>query len=473
VDEIVYDEWMSESDSVLWHIERDPMLRSTITSVWFLDSTPDRARMDEMVERTIAELPRLRQRVIDTQPGVSTPRWEDDPHFDPAYHYQWVRMPGKAPGMREVLDHAQHLAVRAFDKDRPLWELTVVEELSKKRAAFIMKIHHAIADGLGMVQMLQHMVDLEADPPARDESPMPPDVSRSTPTIWSMPATRPVTHRISSEAKTGLRLGRASLRTASEMLRDPVGTIGQLRRTTGSIARIVAPASTPLSPLMTGRSTHVRFDSVKAPFERMKAAANAAGGTLNDAFVSTTLGALERYHEALDTPCSEIRMNMPISVRGDDTANRSDNQFVPARIILPLGRSDAEQRLTEIKVLLREARDEPALPHVGDISGVIGRLGPAASVALLGSMMKGVDVTTTNVPGPPFPVWMAGARVCDFYAFGPLAGSAVNVTLFTYDGTVYLGITTDRAAVSDPDLFVRCMREALDETLALATESEA
>jgi diacylglycerol O-acyltransferase len=223
---------------------------------------------------------------------------------------------------------------------------------------------------------------------------------------------------------------------------------------------------------MTERSTHVRFDSMKAPFERMKAAANAVGGTLNDAFVSATLGALERYHEALDTPCSEIRMNMPISVRNDDTANQSDNQFVPARIILPLGQSDEEQRLTETKVLLRAARDEPALPHVGDISGVIGRLGPAASVSLLGSMMKAVDVTTTNVPGPPFPVWMAGARVDEFYAFGPLAGSAVNVALFTYDGTVHLGIATDRAAVTDPDLFVRCMREALDETLALADEAE-
>ena len=71
-----------------------------------------------------------------------------------------------------------------------------------------------------------------------------------------------------------------------------------------------------------------------------------------------------------------------------------------------------------------------------------------------------------------FPVWMAGARVDDFYAFGPLAGAAVNVALFTYDGTVHLGIATDRAAVTDPDLFVRCMREALDETLALADDRE-
>ena len=469
--EIQYDEWMSESDSVLWHIERDPMLRSTITSVWLFDSRPDRARMDEMVERTIGRLPRLRQRVVDAQPGVSPPRWEDDPYFDPTYHYQWVRLAGKRPDMRDVLDHAQRLAVRSFDKDRPLWELTVIDKLPEKRAAFIMKVHHSIADGLGMVQMLQHMVDLEPNPSRDDEPLIPAESSTPTPAIWSVPAARPITHRISSEAKTGVRLGKASLRTASGLLRDPRGTIQQLRRTTGSIVKVVAPAATPLSDLMTGRSTHTRFDAVSVPFKRMKSAANSQGGTLNDAFVAITLSALDRYHQEFGTPCDEVRMNMPISVRSDDAADHSDNQFVPARMILPLGHIDAAQRMTDVKKLLREVRDEPALPHVGDISGVISRLGPTATVALLGSMMKGVDIITTNVPGPPFPVWMAGARVDDFFAFGPLAGSAVNVALFTYDGTAYLGITTDPAAVSDPDLFVQCMRDALDETLALADET--
>jgi diacylglycerol O-acyltransferase len=470
--EMQYDEWMSESDSVLWHIERDPMLRSTITSVWLLDSSPNRKRLDAMVDRTVANLPRMHQRVIDAQPGVSPPRWEDDPYFDPTYHYQWVRLPGTKPGMREILEYAQHLAVRAFDKDRPLWELTVVEKLPKKRAAFIMKVHHAIADGLGMVQMLEHMVDLEPEPQTDDGPSVVTEASEPASVNWAPPAARPIAHRISSEAKTGVRLGKASLRTASEMLRDPRGTVEQLRRTTGSIARVITPAATPLSPLMTERSTHARLDTMSVPFKRMKAAANSQGGSLNDAFVATTIDALDRYHQAFDTPCTELRMNMPISVRSDDTANLSDNQFVPARMVIPVSEADAAQRLLDIKALLRDVRDEPALPHVGDISGVISRLGPAASVSLLGSMMKGVDITTTNVPGPPFPVWMAGARVDEFYAFGPLAGSAVNIALFTYDGAAHLGITTDPAAVSDPDFFVQCIQEALDETLALADEDE-
>ena len=162
---------------------------------------------------------------------------------------------------------------------------------------------------------------------------------------------------------------------------------------------------------------------------------------------------------------------MPVSVRGGESTNRFDNQFVPTRMVLPLSGADAGERLVEVKSLLRAVTAEPALPHVNDISGVISRLGPAASVSVLGAMLKGVDITTSNVPGPSFPVFMAGAKVEEFQAFGPLAGAAVNITLFSYAGGVHIGINTDRAAVVDPDLFTRCVREAIDETLTLTVSA--
>jgi WS/DGAT/MGAT family acyltransferase len=480
VSELHYDEWMSESDSVLWHIERDPLLRSTITSVWFLDTVPDRDRMDAVVERIVAKIPRLHQRVVDEQPGVAPPRWADDPHVDIDYHYTWARLAGRRPGRRQVLDHAQRMGARAFDKDRPLWELCVVEGLPGKRAAFIMKVHHAIADGLGMVQLLQHMVDLEADPTTSDatdggigfvsttESIAVDQRLRIEASVWAIPGARSVAHRLASEARTGARLGNAMLRTAADLMRDPRGTIEQLGRTTGSIARVVKPATTPLSPVMTERSLNTHFEAVSVPFSALKTAAKSVDGTLNDAFVAVTLDALKRYHDALGRPCTEIRMNMPISVRGGDAANNFDNQFVPARLILPLSDAEPADRIGEVKELLRAARAEPALPHVNDISGVISRFGPTAAVSILGAMLKGVDITTSNVPGPPFPVFMAGSRVEEFYAFGPLAGAAINITLFSYNGAVHLGVNSDRAAVIDDALFARCLRAAIDDTVALS-----
>ena len=475
VSELHYDEWMSESDSVLWHIERDPLLRSTITSVWFLDSAPDRARMDAVVERIVAMIPRLHQRVVDEQPGVAPPRWVEDPQVDIDYHYSWARLPGRRVDRRDVLDHAQRLAARAFDKDRPLWELCVVEGLVGKRAAFIMKVHHAIADGLGMVQLLQHMVDLEREPDPTAESSastkVPPEVAdrlRVEAPVWAIPGARSVAHRIASEAKTGARLGKASLKTATDLLRAPRGTIEQLGRTTGSIARVVKPATAPLSTVMHDRSINTHFEAVSIPFATFKAAARSADGTINDVFVAVTLDALKRFHDAVGRPCQQVRMNMPVSVRGGEGSNNFDNQFVPARMVLPLSDADPAERIGEVKELLRAVRAEPALPHVNDISGVIARFGPGAAVSILGAMLKGVDITTSNVPGPPFPVFMAGSRVEEFYAFGPLAGAAINITLFSYDGTVHLGVNSDRAAVGDHELFARCLRAAIDDTVALS-----
>jgi diacylglycerol O-acyltransferase len=236
---------------------------------------------------------------------------------------------------------------------------------------------------------------------------------------------------------------------------------------------VVKPATTPLSPAMTDRSLNTHFEAVAVPFPALKTAARSVGGTLNDAFVAITLDALKRYHDALGMPCTAIRMNMPISVRGGDGANNFDNQFVPARMVLPISEGAPADRLREIKELLRAVRAEPALPHVNDISGVISRFGPSAAVSILGAMLKGVDITTSNVPGPPFPVFMAGSRVEEFYAFGPLAGAAINITLFSYDGTVHLGVNSDRAAVTDDQLFVRCLRAAVDDTVALSTDANA
>jgi diacylglycerol O-acyltransferase len=465
--DIEYDEWMSDSDALLWHIERDPLLRSTVTSVWLLDSTPEREQMDAVVNRMISRLPRMRQRVIDDPNGIATPRWEDDPHVEPSYHYRWVRLPGPKPDFDDVLDYAQHLASRSFDKDRPLWGIQVVEELAEQRAALVMTVHHAIADGLGMVNMLQHMVELGPDDAAHDEAQVsPPSTARS-----GMPPTgRSVTRRVSEEARTGVRLGQATMRSAVNFLRDPVSTARSAVRTTSSVAGVVKPAPRPLSPLMTARSMTPVFRTLTVPLDEFKAAARTVDGTINDAFVSSVLDGLDRYHRQLGPGCDEIRMAMPVSVRTGDNAGLASNQFVPARVELPLGEVPAADRLADTRERLRAVRDEPALPHMSDISTMIGRLGPAASVAIVGGMMKGVDITTSNVPGPPFPVWVGHARVGEFFAFGPLAGAAINITLFSYNGVLHLGVNLDARAVTDPSLLVDCLRSGLDATLALAAD---
>ncbi len=340
----------------------------------------------------------------------------------------------------------------------------MVDKLAGKRSAVVFKVHHAIADGLGMVKMLEQMVDLGPEPTDR-----PPVAALPAAPPTSAPsAGRAIGHRLAADTRTGVRATKASLRAAASLARDPLGAVRDARTNAASVARVVKPATAPLSPVMTERSMSLRFHTATASLDAMRSAAHAVEGHLNDAFIASLLSGLDRYHRELGTPAHEVRLHMPVSVRGGDTEAQAGNQFVPTRMVLPLVAADTRARLRTVHELLRDVRAEPALPHVNDISGAISRLGLAASVNVLGSMMKGCDITASNVPGPPFPVWLAGSRVEQFFAYGPPAGSALNVTVFSYDGTLYYGINVDPAAVRDPQLLVRCIAEGIAEISALA-----
>jgi hypothetical protein len=159
---------------------------------------------------------------------------------------------------------------------------------------------------------------------------------------------------------------------------------------------------------------------------------------------------------------------MPVDVRNTRTATVAGNEFVPARVALDVPRGDAARRLGQIQAQLLELQQEPALTHINTIAASVLRLGKKPTQLVLGGMMKGVDVLASNVHGPNFPLYVAGVRIERFHAFGPPAGAALNITLFSYDGCVNLGITTDEEAVSDRELFLRCLDEAIAELLTLA-----
>jgi WS/DGAT/MGAT family acyltransferase len=215
----------------------------------------------------------------------------------------------------------------------------------------------------------------------------------------------------------------------------------------------------------------VRFESLAIPLDRLKQAGKAVGGTINDAFVASVAGGLGRYHRSLGAPAETLRMLMPVNVRGaadPETENRAGNQFAPARFEVPVGIENPAKRMAAIGRLCREQRHEPALPWLEEISDVLGALPKLLTRGLFAAMQKSTDFTTSNVPGPRRPVWMSGAKVEGFMPFGPLAGASVNVTAFSYAGTLHVGINMDSAAVTDPKLLVECVKAGFEEVLALA-----
>lgn len=462
-DDITFDPRMSDSDALMWSIEKDPLLRSTITSVFVLDRAPDRDRFRRRIDRLSRVVPRLRQRVLGHPYSVAPPRWAVDPNFDLDYHLRWMRTIDEGT-LREVFDIAEPIAMQGFDRARPLWEFTVVEGLEDGRAAVIAKIHHAITDGVGGVKLMMELLDLERRPDAVDVLPDAPPADRLSETRRMVDAFAYESRR-SLGGLRGLASGLAE--NAGRLLEDPVGVGMRFASTTGSLVRLVSPATEPLSPLMRERSLSVQFDLLQVELAPMKRASKLVAGKLNDAFVAGVAGGLRRYHEHHGRPVELLRMTMPISVRTQATHNRAGNQFVPARFPVPVGIGDPIKRMNAVRELVEHQRAEPALSMSDGVASVLNRLPATATTGLFGSMLKGVDFITSNVPGAPLPVYLGGGRVEAHVAFGPMTGAAANITLLSYLDDCNIGINTDPAAVPDPDVFVDCMRDGFEELIKL------
>jgi diacylglycerol O-acyltransferase / wax synthase len=460
-DPVRFEERMSDGDALMWNIERDPLLRSTITVVWLTDRAPERARLERKVERATRTIPRLRQRVLPNPLALAPPRWDVDPYFDLTAHLSWHKAPGDG-SLRALFDFAQPIAMRHFDRARPLWELAVVEGLAGGRAALVLKLHHSISDGMGLVRMTEALVERAREAPA---------VAREAPEA-PLPREWPQLALARDELRHEWRRQVGRMRRVGEGLVDaarrPLGAASDLRRALASLRRGLAPVGEPLSPLLRGRSLSVRFDAVRVPLAALRAAGKKADGTLNDAFVAAVCGGLRRYHEAHGKPVGELRMTMPVNVREGEDADRAGNQFAPARFAVPIAMPDPVERMRAIGARVKRERAEPLLGFLEGVAGVLNRLPTSLSVSLFGSMLKGIDFVTSNVPGPRREVFTAGAKMDEVYGFGPLSGAALSVTLFSYAGTCYLAASSDPAAVPDPDRLRDCLEAGFGEVIGVA-----
>jgi len=460
------DERMGAFDAVMWGIEDDPLLRSVIVAMVTTSTVPDRRVLDQRLERLTRVVPPLRQRVIGNPLSLIPPRWETDPDFDLEYHVRWMALAEGERDLPGLMRIAERAAEQDFDRDRPLWELTVATGLDGDGAGIVLKLHHAITDGVGGMMLAATLFDMA--PEGSDLGPMP-DAPRAHPSLDPLQRLAAGVDYEMGEGRSivqGMLSGTVGL--ARRTVSDPLGTLQEASEFAQSTARLLAPASTPLSPVMTGRSLDVRCALLHAPLAELKAAAKSVNGTLNDAFMAVVARGLRAYHSALGDDVDALRVNMPVNMRSADSAPSRGNSWVPARFALPLAGDSARDTMRRLHPVLLAARTEPALPVSSIVYRLLSTLPNPVATVIAGGLMKGTDVAATNVPGPPFPVYVAGAKVTRIVPFAPKGGASLNVALMTYDGTAFLGITMDPAAVHDPDLLVGCLAAALHDVTASA-----
>jgi WS/DGAT/MGAT family acyltransferase len=454
-----------QTDAFTLHMERDPLLRSTIVAVVMFDRAPDWDLLADRVDRATRLTPTFRQRLVESPLGLAPPRFEFDPDFDLSWH---LRRVGAPPGgdIGSVLEMARNAGMAAFDPARPLWEFTVVEGLEDGSAALVLKVHHSLTDGIGGIQLAQHVVDFQPEP--GDLGPLP-----TIPTAEPLPfgAAGPLLdalgYDLSHLVQAALDRLRVLPRDTVHAIRDPFGAMGDAVTTAQAIARFVRPVTHTLSPVMTDRRLSWHYDIFEVPLADLKRAAkhDGAGGTLNDAFLAGITGGLRRYHVLHHAPVDELRVTMPISIRAADDPE-GGNRVTVVRFEVPVSLMHPAARIREINRICGEIRDDAAIPYSNAVAGILNLLPSQVT----GGMLKHVDFLASNVPGIDAPVWLAGARVTGFYPFGPTLGSATNITLMSYDGACCIGINVDTGAITDPDVFLACMREGFDEVLALNTD---
>lgn len=447
---------MAQTDFLTWSMEQDPALRSTIVAVIALDSSPDWDRVVEMMDRGTRDVPRFRHHVVPVPPGMGAPRWVADPNFDLSWHLRHVALP--SPGtIDDVLELARVAVMTAFDRARPLWELTVVDGLADGRAAVLLKVHHALTDGLGGMQITAHIVDLAREGTPRPEPADPPKPEHLG--YWDVAVDALDDYR--TQARDLLGWGLRSMWPATRaVFTDPIGAARGVFGTTTSIVRYLRPITATASPVMTDRALGRSLYSIEAPLEALRAAGRRAGCTVNSVYLTALVVGLGHYHRKHGADVDALRVTMPLSVRRPDD-EMGGNRINLARFALPVRTDDVDDLMREIESIVAQWRSEPAV-DMGEILATPLNLLPAG---VIGNMFAHVDFVASNVPGSPVPLYVAGARAERYYAFGPTLGSAFNVVLVSYLDTCCLGFTLDTGAVPDQDVFEECMRAGIRDVI--------
>lgn len=453
---------LSAWESVMWRSSADPRVAASGITMEILDREPGWDRFLYAHDRGSRAVPRMRDRIVDPVLPVVAAAWSPDPNFDIEHHVYRMHLP--PPGTREDLhDLVATVLRRPLDRHRPPWEVVLVTGLEGGKAAYLLKTHHVLADGLGLVQLLELVHSRTRRPGPRGSA--------------SPPARR-------EQSPAGLLVSRVG----GQALGVAGGAVDGVRTLTGVVtSRVLRPwrlatdaldyvrsAQEILGPMAAERSPLLRESlgggsrvlTLDMPFTDLRAAARAAEGTINDAYIAGVVGGLRRYHERNGVQIEELPVAIPISTR---TAQDpiGGNHFTSIRFTAPMNEPDPAECVRQIRARIVRGRGQPALNIVEQLAPYMNVLPMATLADLIVGTTTTCDVQMTNIPGVRHTTYVAGAKVVEAYAIGPRPGVAIMAGLTTYEGRAFLGFHIDPDVFTDIEMLQECLREGFDEVLAL------
>ncbi len=454
-------ERLTPLDASFLYLERPPMhMHVAALSVFDPATRPDgRLPFEDVVAQLAARIhlvPRLRQKVRMVPGNLALPVWVDDPRFDLDLHLRRVALPAPG-GRRELADLVGRALSAPLDRTRPLWELWFIEGLADGEVATLLKVHHAMIDGIAGVQLAGVLWDLEPTPP-----PPPP------PPAWQ-PGPEPTAAELLADALRELAVhpARTLVEGLERLRRQPAVAALSVGSVLAGVRAGLGMGPRPASPLDVEIGPNRRFAMAEAPLERFRAIKGALGGTVNDVVLAAVGGALHRFLRSRREPTRGrvLRALVPVSVRapGDRSIG---NRVAPALVDIPVGPMGAKRRLAEVRRGTERLKSSMmALSADAIISlGAYAPAGFLAAAARIAASGPWFNLVVSNIPGPPQPMYLAGARLLASYPAMPLGrNAAVSIACTSLGGTMGFGITADRDAVPDVEVLAGALREAIDE----------
>jgi WS/DGAT/MGAT family acyltransferase len=410
-----------------------------------------------VAEAGLFRAPRFRQK-LDKAPLSGHPIWVDDPHFNILYHVRHTALP--FPGDERRLKRLfGRIMSQKLDRSKPMWELWIVEGLEGGRLAVMSKVHHCLIDGIAGVELLSAFMGM--DPEHR---PDPLDhrwIPRPAPGPLKL-----VSDELGRRATLPARIAREFVRS----LGRPGQALGGAAHTASGFGHGLLDALTPASTtsLNVPPGPHRRFDWTRFDLGVVKEVKTRLQGTLNDVVLGCVAGAVRRFLSDRGEAVSEVddfRAFVPVSTRSRDEHGTLGNRVVMIMVPLPVSEPDPRRRM---KLITRRTREIKASGRA-EATDLLEEISDWTTASLLTDMTRmaasrrSFNLVVTNVPGPPYPVFMNGARLLELYPLVPLyENQTLGVALFSYDKSLCWGFNSDWDAVPDLHEFVHAIEHEFE-----------
>lgn len=478
------DQRMTDLEHLMWRLHADPMLTPTMGNLSILDSEPDFDRFRQRLRKAVEAVPRLRQRVVEVPGHFAPPVWRVDPHFDIDNHLQILNLRNGLNSMTHVEALAAELASKPFDVSRPPWIFTIITGVEGGKAAMVQQLHHSIADGEGTLKMSLAFMDFERHPAADAEGAVGTsgrrtgaqanqrvDVAASN---AELPAERSdvqqwladTTEAIGYTTQRGVDMFTKMISGAVERVRNPkdLPALGaDVLNIVQSLGRQARSIDHRNSDLWTNRSAIRSFAGINLPFAPILEWTKTHGVTVNDVFVTAVVHACRNFHEQSGAELGHLNLSVPVSTRH---GRAGANLFAPTVTDVTIASGGVHDQLRIVRDSMNEVKSSKSLSLVEPLAGTVNLL-PIPLVLQAGRWVTShVDVVCSNVRAAPFAAYIAGAKVETNFPLGPLSGSAVNVTMMSYDGNVNIGVHTDTEAVESAADLAALIEDAFSTLLS-------